>query len=152
MNKVKCVIPVLLLLLMYGCYPTTHTTQSRAFPPNARMEIQLRMDISDFVVIGETEINVSYLKYFGAISVMKTVNGVKYNPSHKYYTNIGDLPLSGNLNKAAMKILEEYPEAAYYYVVFKQKTVEPILLFGKEIKETALVRVYDYKKNLKDNN
>lgn len=162
MSKVKCVIPVLLLLmfLMNSCYNSTHITRTKAFHPNAS-EVHLRINMSDLELVGETEINISYQQYrflfflpYISFSRIKQVNGETYDPYHKNITNISGLSfgMTSKLNKASNKIIEEYPGAAYYYIVYKKKAVERIMFMGKEVNEKAVIRVYDYKINLNNSN
>ena len=139
-------MPVLLLsvLLISGCYTSTHTTRTKAFYPDANI-VQLRINMSDFEMAGETEISVSYFKYFGFITVIKEVNGEDYNKYNKQTVDIEGVSFgsASKLDLAAIKVIEEYPRADYYYVVFKKRAIETIMFLGKEITETALIRVYN---------
>ena len=144
MNKAKCIIPVLLsVALLLGCKTTTHTTRKSAFYPD---EVHLRINMNELEIIGETEITVLYHTYFGLITVINEVNGEQYDPYNVHTTSIEGVSfgLGSQLNKAAAKIIDDYPGAAYYHLVYKKRTVDP-LIFGKEILETALVRAYNFK-------
>ena len=152
MDKTRKIIPVLLLfaLLLSSCIPTTHTTRTRAFYPNANL-VQLRLNMNDLELVGEVEVSVTYQKYLG-ITIMNEVNGETWDPYHRRVTDIKGLSFgaSSKLDKAAGKIIDQFPRAAYYYVVYMKKDVQKSFLSGKEIVETAVIRVYDYKINLKE--
>jgi hypothetical protein len=144
MDKVKWIIPVALsVVLLLGCKTTTQTTRKSAFYPD---EVHLRINMSELEVVGETEITVSYHTYLGLITVINEVNGEQYDPYNVQTTSIEGVSfgMGSQLNKAAAKILDEYPGATYYHLVYKKKTVDPLIL-GKEILETALVRAYNFK-------
>ena len=56
--------------------------------------------------------------------------------------NIGSL---GKLDKAAYKVMEQFPEARYYQVVSKQRVREKLFL-GSNVTEKAVIRAYKFKK------
>jgi len=131
-----------LFLFFTGCKTTTHTTRKTTFKPN---RIELRMSLSELEVAGETEITVSYTKVLG-FSLMNEINGIPYDQFNIYYTNVDGISfgLDSKLKKALGKVIDEYPKAAFYYVIYHRKNVTPFM-FGKEIKETALIRAYTIK-------
>jgi len=104
------------------------------------------MSLSELEVAGETEITVSYYKYLGFINSINEINGIPYDQFNIYHTSIEGISfgLDSNLKKALGKVIDEYPKAAFYYVIYHRKNVTPFM-FGKEIKETALIRAYTIK-------
>jgi hypothetical protein len=146
MNRIKYIIPALLLaVLLNGCKTTTHTVKRGAFIPEGDA-IRLQMTMNDLEIAGETEITVSYYRYLGIFTVINEVNGVGYNPYNLNKTRINGVSFgaSSKLCKATDKIIEEIPDASWYHVVYNKKKDEP-LIFGKVISETALIRAYNIK-------
>lgn len=113
-------------------------------------EVRLEMGMDDLEYLGETEITVEYTKYLGFISSIQKVNGEKYNPTHKHLLKLpGDNNIkSGKLNLAAYKLVEQFPQAVYFQVVFETKDTEKLFL-GSQNFERAKVRAYNLKKRSK---
>ena len=83
----------------------------------------------------------------GFISKIQKVNGEAYNPLYTRKLNIPtqNLALTGKgLDLAAYKVLEDYPEATYFQVIFKSSEKERLFL-GSTKKTTAKVRAYSLK-------
>lgn len=115
-------------------------TTNRTFGPTVN-----RFYMSDLVYVGETEVEVTYSTYLGLFKKIHTLNNEKYDSSHKRHTFLdGELGKMWGLNKAAYKVLEQYPEGRYFKVVRRTK-VKQRLFLGNEVKETAVVRVYKFK-------
>ena len=148
MNRIKYIVPMLMfVLLMNSCITSTHTSKRNRFIPDVDV-VRLDLNLNDFEIVGETEINVLYHKYFGIITVIDEVNGVRYDPYNTYKTRISGVSFGpfSQLGNATTKIIDELPNADYYHVVYDKKKREP-LLFGKVVKETALIRGYNIKYN-----
>ena len=152
MKRIRSIILVALAvaLIVSSCNPVMRTTRTGAFYPNAD-KVQLRISMDDLVMLGETEIDIAYETFMG-IAIIREVNGEMYDKFKTIKTDIKGLSFgsSSRLDKAAGKIIDEFPGAAYYYVVYKKKEIEKSFLSGKAISEKALIRVYDYKINLKE--
>ncbi|MCM1109308.1 MAG: hypothetical protein NC388_09740 [Clostridium sp.] len=103
-----------------------------------------RFYMSDLVYLGETEIEVSYSSYFGLLKKIHTVNGKEYDSAQKQHVYLGEGFKTYGLNKAAYKVLEQFPEGRYFKVVRRTKTKDRLFL-GAETQVKALVRVYKYK-------
>jgi hypothetical protein len=105
------------------------------------------MGMDDLEYVGDSEISVEYTSYLGLFKSVEKVNGEMYNPTHK--KNLV-MPKSckfrnRNLDIAAYKLVETYPEAVYFQIVFETKNVEKLFL-GSVNKEVAKVRAYKLKK------
>ena len=145
MNRIKYIIPVVLLgLLLSSCSTTTHTTRSSAFYPD---RVELRINIKDLELLGQTEITSSCFKYLGFINYINEINGVKFDPVNKNIAKIEGvwLGVGNNLEYATYKVIEEFPDADYFHTVYITSYVEKLVL-GKEIKTTAVIRAYGVKK------
>ena len=141
MNKVsKIILVVFLAFLVSSCGTVTRMS---TFAPN---KVQLQINMSDLNYLGETEISVSYSSYLGLIKSIEEINGVQYNPSDVKIVAIEglDLKFDNVINKAAYKVVEEYPKATYFQVVYK-KTEKNRLFLGNSTKSSAVIRAYSYK-------
>lgn len=110
-------------------------------------DIRLEMSMDDLTYLGESEISVEYDTYLGIITKIQKVNGEFYNPLHTRKLNIPSqgLSLSGvGMDLAAYKVLEDYPQATYFQVVFERTETEKLFL-GSVKKTTAKVRAYSLK-------
>lgn len=110
-------------------------------------QVRLEMGMQDLEYLGETEVSVEYTKYLGFISSIQKVNGETYDPSHKTKLDIpgNNLFAEGKLSLAAYKLVEKYPSAVYFQVVFETKNTEKLFL-GSSNKVTAKVRAYNLRK------
>ena len=145
MNRVKYIFPLVLLLglLLSSCGTTTHVKRMSPFNPD---RVELRINMNDLKLLGETEISVSYNKYLGVITVLNDVNGVAYDPADKKTTRIEGVCFGfSKLANAAYKVVDDFPGASYFKIVYT-KTVTNRLFLGKEIKQTALIRAYSFER------
>ena len=141
MNKIRnLLIVVLSLFLLSGCGTISKVSTLK---PGI---VQLQINMSDLNYLGDTEINVSYRTYLKFISVIDEVNGAEYNSSDVKIVNLESLNLlfSKQLKRATYKVIEDYPNAAYYQVIYK-KTTKDRLFLGSEVKSKALIKAYSFK-------
>lgn len=142
MKHLKYIAVCLVALLATSC---GSLTKSRSY---AFDQVRLEMGMNDLEYLGESEISVEYTSYlFGAIKSIEKVNGEVYNPTHK--TKLV-MPKSchfstGMLDVAAYKLVEQYPNAVYYQIVFETKNVDKLFL-GSVNKVSAKVKAYKLKK------
>jgi hypothetical protein len=139
-------MPLLLAGIMGACGTITYTSKKTTFAPD---KVELRLTISDLNYLGESEITLTYNNYlFGTISSLETINGVAYNPSNVKKTRIegvnSNLLLDKYVDKALYKVIEEYPNATYYQVVYNQKVVDRLFL-GSNVKQTIRIKAYSLK-------
>lgn len=134
-------------LLCVLCMASCGTVQrSNSFEiKNTRLRLDMTMD--DLNYLGESEISVECDTYLGVFTKLQKVNGQPYDPFH---TRRLDIPtdswsLKGKgLDLAASKLLEDYPDATYFQVIFKTTEKERLFL-GSVKKTTAKVRAYSLK-------
>lgn len=137
MNKIRnIVIIVLLAFLVTGCGTTT---RMKSVTAPAVMQISLE----NLNYLGETEISVSYSTYLYMFTSINTVNGEMFTPGNDRIVEINGLGDS-YLNKAAYKLLETFPRADYFQVVYKEEVTHKLFL-GDEIVAKARVRAYSFK-------
>ena len=110
-------------------------------------QVRLEMSMNDLEYLGESEISVEYTTYLGIFNTIEKVNGEVYNPTHQRMLTLPgeNLLLSNKLRHAAYKLVETYPDAVYFQVVFKSHDKEKLFL-GSTNKETAKVRAYNIKR------
>lgn len=134
-------------LLCVLCMASCGTIQ-RNTPFSVRdTRIRLEMTMDDLNYLGTSEISVEYDTYLGFITKIQKVNGEPYNPfnTRKLTIPTYNLSLKGKgLDLAAYKVLEDYPEATYFQVIFKRSEKERLFL-GSTRKTTAKVRAYSLK-------
>ncbi len=109
-------------------------------------QVRLEMGMNDLEYLGESDISVEYTSYLGLFKSIEKVNGEVYNPTHKkkLSMNKGFIFRNKNLDIAASKLIEQYPEAVYFQVVFETKDVDKLFL-GSVNKEYAKVKAYKLK-------
>lgn len=142
MKFVKFIAMVAVLLTVTSC---GSLTKSRSYSFN---DVRLEMGMSDLQYLGEEEISVEYTSYLWCIKSFEKVNGEIYNPSNRKELT---MPRScnfrnRNLDKAAYKLVEKFPEAVYFQIVFETKNADRLFL-GSVNKETARVRAYKLRNN-----
>jgi hypothetical protein len=138
-------MPIVLLgILLSSCHTTTHVNRKSTFAPD---RIELRINMSDLKLLGETEISANYSSYLQLFTALHEINGEAYDPTIRKITHLDgvNFGLNSKLEKAAYKIADEYPQAAYFQIVYRKKEVNQLFL-GKEVKETALIRAYSLDK------
>ncbi len=109
-------------------------------------QVRLEMSMNDLVYLGESEISVEYSSYLGLFKSIEKVNGEVYNPVHQSKLV---LPkeckfMNKNLEVAAYKLVEQFPDAVYFQIVFETSTKDKLFL-GSVNKETAKVKAYKIK-------
>ena len=134
-------------LLCVLCTASCGTIQrSNSFEiKNTRLRLDMTMD--DLNYLGESEISVEYDTYLGIITKLQKVNGEPYDPFHTRRLSIPtqSWSLKGRgLDLAASKLLDDYPDATYFQVIFKTTEKERLFL-GSVKKTTAKVRAYSLK-------
>lgn len=114
----------------------------------APTEVRLDLDMSNLELLGETTIEVEYRKYLGFIRSIDTVNGKEYNRREKRSVSLNGksyIGVSGTLNRAKYKVVEEFPGADCYMPVYSTKDKFQMFL-GSSTKATATYRAYKYVK------
>lgn len=140
MKIAKLIAMVAVLVIATSCGTLTKS-RSLAFD-----EVRLELGMNNLQYLGDEEISVEYTSYLGLFKSFQKVNGVVYDPVNKKELTI---PRSCNfrngiLDKAAYKLVETYPDAVFFQVVFETKTSEKLFL-GSENKITAKVKAYKLK-------
>ena len=110
-------------------------------------DIRLEMSMDDLNYLGESEISVEYDTYLGFITRIQKVNGEEYNPLYTRKLNIPTQGLalsSEGMDLAAYKVLEDFPQAVYFQVVFERTETQKLFL-GSVKKTTTKVRAYSLK-------
>ena len=135
----------LLCGLLALCCAACSVTRTRTYAP-ASTKLDLQM--SDLNYIGQTEISVDFRTYLGFIRVTDALNGTPYDGREQLIARVGGdgthQQLRGKLRRAAVKLLEEFPDADYFVVV-KQIRHKNRLFLGAEITDKAVVKAYSFK-------
>jgi hypothetical protein len=151
-NSIKLIAVLgLLAVVTSSCTTVSKTTRNSTFAPD---RVELRINMQDLQLLGSVEISVAYDTYlFGSITTLRAVNGEPYQPYVlKNETRIdgvnggilSNLHLGRMMDRATYKVVEEYPDADYFQVVYTKQEVKPLFL-GNEIKQTALIKAYSFK-------
>lgn len=113
-------------------------------------DVRLEMGMEDLEYLGEAEISVDYTTYIGMFCSIQKINGETYDPTNKKLLNIPGQNLfkSEKLNLAAYKLVELFPEAVYFQVVFETRDVNKLFL-GSTKRDYAKVRAYNIKKRVR---
>ena len=136
------IIPILLVGLFSACGTITHTNKRTTYAPN---KVELRINMSDLKYLGESEITLTYNQYLGYLSTLQTVNGATYDPTNVKKTKIQGIKIHQKyVNNALYKVVEEYPDADFYKLVYNKKEIDRLFL-GKEVKQTIRIKAYSFK-------
>lgn len=140
MKIVKVLAFVLLLVAATSC-GSISKNRSYSFD-----EVRLELGMNDLEYIGEQEISIEYTSYLGLFKSIEKVNGEVYSPVNRKELT---MPRScnfrnRNLDKAAYKLRETFPDAVYFQIVMETKDVDKLFL-GSVNKETAKVKAYKLK-------
>ena len=120
-------------------------THNRTFAPG--YSVRLDVHPSDIEFLGETEISIEYQTYLGFIRIIDKINGETYDGKTRSYSHLGGSQFDKSalcvhsLDRAAYKVIEEFPDATYYMVA--HQTVERNRMFmSSDVKVKATVRAY----------
>lgn len=142
-NKILYISLILAIFTLSGCGTLT---KSKMFTPGV---VQLNLDMDDLEYLGESKIEVTYRKYLGFIKVVDTVNQQAYDRTNEkevaLYSQISSAALSAEVNKAAYKLVEDFPDAVYFQPVTQTKVQERLFL-GSLNRVEAVVKAYKFKK------
>lgn len=125
-------------------YYTFTERRSASLTPD---HVRLNINLSDFEYLGKTEISVQSREYFGFINVIDSVNNRRYNYRDIRVVELSgprDIRLTKDMQKAAYKVLDEFPDATYYIVSSDYVKVHRLFL-GKWSLHTMEVQAYKYK-------
>lgn len=112
-------------------------------PDNVRLNINL----SDFEYLGKTEISARSREYLGFIHKIDSINNRPYNYRDLRYVQLTgprDIRLTSDMQKAAYKVLDDFPDATYYVVSNSYVKVHRLFL-GKWSIQTMEIQAYKYK-------
>lgn len=110
-------------------------------------KVSLEMSMNDLKCVGETEISVEYHTYLGLIKQIDKVNGETYLPGNKKMLSIPQPGLNfedKGMKLAAYKLVEQYPDAVYFQILYESQVSDRLFL-GSTNKKTAKVRAYKLK-------
>lgn len=140
------IIAAVSVLLMVSCSSTRQYSNMRttSLTPDY---VRLNMDLNDMQFLGQTTLTVETRTYFGIFKCTDYVNGIKYDyrkVSKVTLAGKSDIKLSGDMKKAAYKVLEEYPDADYYVPIYEKQDKDQMFLGNHKVK-TLVIRAYKLK-------
>ena len=94
------------------CLSSCSVVRQSTYSPRA---VEHNLCMADFEYLGETEISVEYRKYLGIFRTIDVINGQSYDGKTVKRMNLPGCP-SQVLSRASYKVLDEYPEAAFFNV------------------------------------
>lgn len=102
--------------------------------------------MNDLVCVGECEVSVEYSTYLGGLLTnIHKVNGAEYDALQKTRLNNVRNSAGRCMSRAYYQAYEKFPNAVYFEVASKKKESTRLFL-GNNIKRTAVVRAYEFKK------
>tara|TARA_R110000868_G_scaffold40374_3_gene139369 strand:+ start:219 stop:671 length:453 start_codon:yes stop_codon:yes gene_type:complete len=148
-NKIKYIFSIAALaFLLSSCSSSRSVTTMRTASTTPDI-VRLEMTLDDYEFLGETEIEVEYLTYFGLFNYVNTINGNAVTARNKSFVYLrGRTPInlgSPLLNRALIKAYTAYPDADFLMPSMTAKEIEQLFL-GKKVKMRATIKSYKIKK------
>lgn len=125
-------------------YYTWSERRTVSLTPN---DVRLNINLSDFEYLGKTEISVRSREYLGFIHRIDSINNRPYNYRDLRLVQLSgprDIRLSSDMQKAAYKVLDDFPDATYYIISNNYLKVHRLFL-GKWALHTMEIQAYKYK-------
>ena len=144
MKYVLMLLTVGVLFASCSNYYTWSERRTVSLTPN---DVRLNINLSDFEYLGKTEISARSRQYLGFINVIDSINNQPYNYRDLRIVRLTgprDIRLSADLQKAAYKVLDDFPDATYYVVSSDYQKVHRLFL-GKWWLHTMEIQAYKYK-------
>ena len=147
-KNIAFVFALMIVILLSSCSTTVKTSGVRSVsmtPDITRLDIYLK----DLVFLGEVEVSYEARRYFSLFNVTESINNQPYNRRFIEQVDIKGsrgLSLNKQLRIAAVKAVNEYPDADFYVPVFTRKTEHKMFL-GKSHGEVMRIKAYKFKTN-----
>ncbi|WP_162555983.1 hypothetical protein [Reichenbachiella versicolor] len=147
MNLKSLIAFVVMAVMASSCATSGFYTKSERRTVKMSPDIvRLDLDIDNFENLGSTEVSVISRSYFG-IKRIDSVNNQFFNRRDVKIvelTGFSDLKLKQGVQKAAYKVVDEYPDADYY-VVSRDYRKEQRLFLGKKVWRYVDIQAWKYK-------
>ena len=135
-----------LLLMISACASLNKTSRVKS---TSMVPDRVRFDLynDDFMLLGEVEISYDARRYFGIFRYLDSLNNQYVEPrviERVRISGMTDIPLNRFLERAAVKVIEQYPGADYYIPLYSKLTVEQMFL-GRRYNEKMIIRAYKLK-------
>jgi hypothetical protein len=139
-------LSLIALLFLSSCSGLYHYQKvgTTSFSPD---HVRLNMNLDDMELLGSTTVSVTSRTYLGIFKTIDTINDVKYNFREVKKVKLAgrkSIALSGDLRKAAYKVVEEYPDADFYVPVYSQRQIRRLFL-GKKQTVSAVIKAFKLK-------
>ncbi len=105
------------------------------------------MYADDFELMGEVEISYESRRYLGFLNYVDKINGQDVPVREIERVNINgltDIPVDRFMRRAAVKVIEQFPDADYYIPHYSKITIHQMFL-GRRINEKMVIRAYKLK-------
>lgn len=125
-------------------YYTLSERRSVSLTPN---DVRLNINLNDFEYLGKTEISARTRQYLGFIHIIDSINNRPYNYRDQRLVQLSgpnDIRLSADMQKAAYKVLDDFPDATYYMISSNYVKVHRLFM-GKWALKTMEIQAYKYK-------
>ena len=143
MKQVKIIIAALVAAVLVSSCGVVN--QKSSYQPQMA-ELQIPLDALEY--LGDAQISIEYETNLLFFTQIITINGEDYDRSIKNYGYFGGNSFMGglgyNLDRAAYKVYEDYPEGQYFMVVRQAATTQNLFL-GRVVSAKAVIRVYKFK-------
>lgn len=145
MKRLILVLITIVTLSSCSRYFTFSERRTTSLTPDfVRLDVQL----SDFDYLGKTEISISKREYlFGLIKRIDSVNNRVYNyrdVRRLKFTGPDDIKLQPEMQKAAYKVVDEFPDATYYILTSDYENTHKLFL-GSRTLRTVEIQAFKYK-------
>lgn len=118
--------------------------QSASLMPD---QVRLNLEMNDMELLGETTISMQTRTYLGIFKQIDFINGEVYNfrkVTHVQLNGDQQIKMPKDMEKAAYKVLQAYPNADYYVPVSSHEEVNRMFL-GNSKTKTMVIKAYKFK-------
>ncbi len=146
MKNYNLFLPFFMVAVLSSCgvqYESARVKSTSMTPD----EVRLELDMSNFELLGETEVSVGYRTYLGFISCLDSVNHQAYNRRQVQKVALKghkDFCLPRYLNRAAYKVIDAFPTADYYVPMYTRKNLLRMFL-GRQTEQSIVIKAYKLK-------
>jgi hypothetical protein len=143
----KILLSITLIVFLISCsnYRTVTQAITTSLSPD---EVRLNLSLTDFELLGKTEISTVSRRYFGIVNRIDSVNNRLYNRQIIKKVKLqgySDIKIRGPLKNAAYKAIEDFPDADFYLIGKSFSKIQNMFL-GRKIRRTMEIHAYRYKK------
>ncbi len=136
---------VVVAMMLSSCASLDKTTTVKGvalMPDLTRLELRL----SDIEYIGEVEISYQSRQYLRIFRHLDSINNQRVDQRNIERVNLlgkSGIKMNKNLERAAVKAVEEYPNADFFVPVYRVTNIEKMFM-GRIYREKMLLKAYRF--------